>query len=483
MDFRLWAGRSWTPLDWHMKGRLCGVVAPAELPRADGAPVVDRASATDLAFLAMDSGPVGEQIGVILRFEGATGLEIVDVRRLIAQRIAAVPRLRQRLAGVPLGCGPPIWLDHNTFDVAEHVRSVRCPDPGDERALLDVAVALIAAPLTRSAPLWSAILVTGLARGDAALVVVLHHVLADGVGGLGVLAHLVDQAPSPPEVVFPRQRPSLRLLALDATRDKWRGVRRGVGTLRLLRISTSAAGGLWPSPAARCSLLHRTGTRVRLDVASVDYAALRTAAHRHGATVNDVLLVAVAGALRRVLLDRGESLDSFAIAVPVSIRAADSPAFGNMVSPALVSVPAVGRLADRLRQVHCDMYVRKITAPPPIALLGWLFRPFAALGGYRWYMGRQRRFYTLVSYVRGPAEQVHFGGYPIAAAIPVAVGGMGNVTVYFEVFSYAGTLTVTAISDPDHFPDPQNLTVALRDEFALVTSSPGITDANSSSKR
>ena len=57
------------------------------------------------------------------------------------------------------------------------------------------------------------------------------------------------------------------------------------------------------------------------------------------------------------------------------------------------------------------------------------------------------------------------------------------MTVYFEVFSYAGTLTVTVISDPDHFPDPQNLTAALRDEFALVTSSPGITDANSSSTR
>jgi diacylglycerol O-acyltransferase / wax synthase len=86
-------------------------------------------------------------------------------------------------------------------------------------------------------------------------------------------------------------------------------------------------------------------------------------------------------------------------------------------------------------------------------------------------MGHQRRFHTLVSYVRGPVEQVDFGGYPIAAAIPVAVGGMGNVTVYFEVLSYVGTLTVTAISDPDHFPDPQNLTAALGDEFGFVTSS------------
>jgi diacylglycerol O-acyltransferase / wax synthase len=429
----------------------------------------------------MDSGPVGEQIGVILRFEEPTGLEVVDVRRLIARRIAAVPRLRQRLVGVPFGCGRPIWVDHNAFDIADHVGSVRCPEPGDDRALMDAAVALVAAPLPRSAPLWSATLVTGLSRGGAALVVVLHHVLADGVGGLGVLAGLVDQAPSPPEVAFPRPRPSVLLLAVDAMCDKWRGVRRGIETLRLLRISTAASGGLRPAPAARCSLIHRTGTRVRLDVVSADHAALRSAAHSHGATVNDALLVAVSGALHRVLLDRGESLDSFAIAIPVSIRAADSPAFGNMVSPSLVSVPAVGLPADRLRRVHCEMSARKATAPPPIALLGWLFRRLAALGGYRWYMGHQRRFHTLVSYVHGPVEQVDFGGYPIAAAIPVAVGGMGNVTVYFEVLSYAGTLTVTVISDPDHFPDPQNLTAALRDELGLVASS--TTSSTPASKR
>ena len=53
-----------------------------------------------------------------------------------------MPRLRQRLVGVPFGGGRPIWVDHNAFDIAEHVRSVRCPEPGDERALLDAAAAL-----------------------------------------------------------------------------------------------------------------------------------------------------------------------------------------------------------------------------------------------------------------------------------------------------------------------------------------------------
>lgn len=433
------------------------------------AAAIDRTSATDLAFLAMDRGPVAEQIGVILRLAG-NSLDVVDVRRLIGDRIAAVPRLRQRLTRVPPGCGRPIWLDDRAFGIAEHVRSVRCPEPGDQRALLDAAVALIGEPLARSAPLWSAAFVTGLADGGAALVVVLHHVLADGIGGLGVLAHLVDESPSPPDVVFPRPRPSVRLLALDAMREKWCGLRRGIQTLGMLQASMAAVGGLSAPPATRCSLNQQTGTRVRLDVASVDHAVLRAAAHRCGATVNDSLLVAVSAALRKVLLDRGESLDSFAVTIPVSIRAADSPTFGNMVSPAVINVPAVGPPDDRLRHVHSNMLSHKATTPAPIALLGPLFRLLAAVGGFRWYMRHQRRFHTLVSYVRGPTEPVHFGGHLITAAIPVALGGMGNVAVYFEALSYAGTLTVSAISDLEHFPLPEKLTAALRDELAQLMS-------------
>ncbi|MCX2929124.1 WS/DGAT domain-containing protein [Mycobacterium sp. CVI_P3] len=438
-----------------------------------GAPTVDRASAADLAFLAMDSGPIAEQTGVILRLADAAEVDLSEVRRLIGERIAAVPRLRQRLTAVPLGCGRPIWLDDAGFDIANHVRAIRCREPGDERALLDTAADLITSPLPRHVPLWSAVLVTELAGGETALVVVLHHALADGVGGLGLLAHLVDRTPDSDsaDVAFPLPRPAIRSLAADAIRDKWRAVRRCGETVRWLRSSVTAAGGLRPSPAARCALLQPTGNRVRLDVVSVDHVVLRAAAHRHGATVNDALLVAISAALRTTLLDRGESLGSFVVAVPVSIRAADSPAFGNMVTPALVTVPAVGDIADRLHRVSRATSSLEVTAPPLIALLGPIFRRFAAWGGYRWYMRRQRRLHSLVSYLRGPADQARFSGHPITAAIPVAVGAMGNVTIFFEALSYAGTLTITAITDPDHFPAPERLAAALRDELQLVMSS------------
>ena len=55
---------------------------------------------------------------------------------------------------------------------------------------------------------------------------------------------------------------------------------------------------------------------------------------------------------------------------------------------------------------------------------------------------------------------------------PGRVGPGGNIPVYFEVLSYAGTLTVTAIADPDHFPDLDTLTDALRDELDLIIRHP-----------
>lgn len=75
-------------------------------------------------------------------------------------------------------------------------------------------------------------------------------------------------------------------------------------------------------------------------------------------------------------------------------------------------------------------------------------------GGYRWYMNHQRRFHTLVSHVRGLAEPVTFAGAEVTSAIPAGVAEGGNITVYFEALSYAGTLT--AITDPRPLPRPRH---------------------------
>ena len=74
-----------------------------------------------------------------------------------------------------------------------------------------------------------------------------------------------------------------------------------------------------------------------------------------------------------------------------------------------------------------------------------------------------------MSHVRGPVEQVSFGGCPVTSVIPVATGSSGNISAYFDVLSYAGTLTITVIADPGNFACPGALTEGLRTELGLIT--------------
>ena len=180
-------------------------------------------------------------------------------------------------------------------------------------------------------------LVTGLADDAAALIFVLHHVLADGIGGLAVLARLVDQPHRPAEPLpnnFPAPAPSWAMLVADARGERRAALSRLGRTILGLRTSLSGAGG-WHAPAAApCSLIARTGPGRRLAVAHADLGALRKAAHRQNGTVNDALLAAVAGALGALLQRRGERVGTLRVTVPVAARKAPTGAVqGNEVVP------------------------------------------------------------------------------------------------------------------------------------------------------
>jgi diacylglycerol O-acyltransferase / wax synthase len=180
----------------------------------------------------------------------------------------------------------------------------------------------------------------------------------------------------------------------------------------------------------------------------------------------------VGGALGRVLAGRGEPVGALAVAVPVAGRRSTRPArLGNEVAPLVVDVPVTGDPVHRLGKVHDAVCAHReeATGPPPIAVLGPVFRAMAALGGYRWYMNHQHRLHTLVSYVRGPEQPLAFAGATVTRVVPMAVAEAGNVTVNFVALSYAGTLTVTAVADPDHFPDLASLAEGVRAELALLT--------------
>jgi hypothetical protein len=259
---------------------------------------IERATPSDLVMLAMDrKGGTPEQIGAVLVLDARPGTDAAAVEHAVADRIRRIPRLRQRLVRVPPGCGRPVWVD-DPDDPTRHIRRLRCAAPGDEQALLDLAAEIITDPLPRTRPLWSATVVTGLTRGHVGLIIVLHHVVADGISGLAVLQ--------------------------------------------------------------------------RLAAVRTDLAGLRAAAHRHGGTVNDAVLTAVAGALRTLLAQRGEHVEQFRIGLMVARQRSTSvEALGNTATPLLVGVPAgadpgacVAAIAGTVRTLRASA-----TEPPPIALV------------------------------------------------------------------------------------------------------------------
>ncbi len=96
----------------------------------------------------------------------------------------------------PFRLGPPRWSVEETFDIDFHLRRIRLPEPGTERALLNVLQPIATAGFDRARPLWEFTLIEGLVGADgtenAAFAMKVHHSVTDGVGGMALLAHLVD---------------------------------------------------------------------------------------------------------------------------------------------------------------------------------------------------------------------------------------------------------------------------------------------------
>jgi WS/DGAT/MGAT family acyltransferase len=309
------------------------------------------------------------------------------------------------------------------------------------------------------------------------------HVLADGVAGLAVLGQLVDQAAETAQARadrFPAPAPRARELAADAWRGRLRragragpGARQARG-LRQIRAGMAELGGSRP-PRRRpaTSLNQPVGPRRRLDVIAVDLAGVRDLGHAHGGTVNDVVLAAVAGALRTLLAARGEQLGEVTITVPVAARrAATGGELGNQIGIMTVTVPASGDFGTRVTRTAEITRERKSGARgASAALFVPAFLLLARIGLLRWFARHQRVVQTFVTNLHGPEDPLTFGGAAVRAIIPIP-STTGNVTVTFAAASYAGTLRITILSDPSRMPDAAALAAALRHELSAPLIAP-----------
>jgi diacylglycerol O-acyltransferase / wax synthase len=432
-----------------------------------------RLSVQDAGFLYLEHAGLPQHVAILAVAEGRPlddpdgRLRVDAVRQQFAGPLELVPRLRQRVLWPRVGQGLPLWVDDPGFDLANHVRTVQVPAPGGERELLGLCDELCLRLLDRARPLWELWLVTGLDQGRVGLVLKLHHSLADGLAAVQIAGLLLDgtaDAPNPaPPPWQPRPAPSGSALLADNLR--WRNAALAAALMRLRHPSRLAAQARTLAGAAqmaaggrrhqRRSVLRRpVGGRRRLAVVRAGLAEVKAVAHAQGATVNDLLLAAVTGGLRELLLAQGTPTDGLTLyaSVPVALRAgADTAALGNQVGLMVVPLP-VGESdpAQRLQLITRATTERK-RRPERLASL----RPVGSLTILRAlnrYSRHQRIVDLFVTNVPGPQRPLYVLGARLVEAFPV-VQVAGNVPLSVAVLSYAGQLNIGIQSDPDGLPD------------------------------
>jgi diacylglycerol O-acyltransferase / wax synthase len=431
---------------------------------------IDRVGADDVMSLVSDRDDPPLQVGVMLLLDVRKGLDPVRLKELLRHRLAAVPRLRQRLINVPVGCGRPVWVDYPEFRIEDHFAAVLRAAPTDEEAVLSIAADLLTTRLPRDRPLWAARLVTGVGHHQAALLVVFHHVLADGVAGLTLLASLVDGVVATADFGFPRPAPSVAGLALDAVRDRFRSLVRLPAAATRLGAAFTELGPALRTRAVPCSLNRPTGPRRQFLIVRSDLSPILDLAHENAATVNDLLLSAITNALHRLLAERGEQLPTLVVSIPVSSRGqANVHELGNRSGVVPLLLPATGAFPARLAAIASITRAAKShQRGASTAVLGPVFRLLAKLGLYQRFINHQRRIHTFVSNIKGPSAPLTLLGCPITDLVPLSVAP-GNVTVSFTVLSYNRSLVITIAADPDTCPDLDHLHQELQHQLDIFT--------------
>jgi WS/DGAT/MGAT family acyltransferase len=268
-----------------------------------------------------------------------------------------VPGWRHRLVSPPLNLSNPRWIVDPDFDLTFHVRWIGAPRGGSFAAVLDYARASTMHGLDRDRPLWSVTVVEGLEGGRAAVIIKLHHVLIDGLGGIGLLPLVVDLQPEPPDLgEMPREpeyRPmSSRELVLDALTsngEKWWGFTRTAGDTLVRSVPSAlrhplgaraavernvrALARLLKPPSRPASPL-MTGRRgwSRFVGLTADLGLLKSVSRSHDVSVNDLFLGIVGYGFARYHEELGAPVDGLRTQIAVSTRKPGDSSHGNHVA-------------------------------------------------------------------------------------------------------------------------------------------------------
>lgn len=439
----------------------------------------ERLTSLDASFLYLESPAVHMHVAGVSVFDPREDgpLTYDDVQAVVEARLQLAPRLRQRVEPVPFGLARPVWVDDDRFDLDFHLRRAAIPSPGGRFQLERAVGRVLSRPLDRSKPLWELYVFEGLAERRTAVLLKMHHALADGISGMTIASALFDLAPDaasgpPPTPWTPSERPTRDELLRDAARDlvlhPLEAFGHAVGTpaRTLAALAETLSGvrdvvGMGAPPAGPFDT--EIGPARRFAMAEASFERIREIKRALGGTVNDVVLTAAAGGLHELLEHRGERTRgrTLRVMVPVSVRSkAEQGDVGNRVAPAFVDVP-VGPLRARSRLQR----VRRATAQLKGSAMALSADSIIGLGAYSppalhamaaRLASRGRWFNLVVSNVPAPQVPLYLAGAPLVASYPaMPLGERAGLSI--ACTSLAGTMAFGLTADWDAVPDVEVL--------------------------
>jgi len=420
---------------------------------------------------------------------------------VVVDRIVAnIPRLHQRVVDQQPGVAPPRWADDPHVDIDYHYHWARLPGRRvSRRDVLDHAQRLGARSFDKDRPLWELCVVEGLPGKRAAFVMKVHHAIADGLGLVQLLQHMVelerDPEPSdeptasvsvPPEVAD-RFRieapvwaiPGARSVAHRIASEAKTGARLGKASLKtatdllrdprgtieqLGRTTGSIARVVKPATAPLSTLMHDRSINTYFDAVSVPFPAFKAAARVAEGTLNDVFVAVTLDALKRFHEAGGRPCSEVRMNMPISVRGGEgSNNFDNQFVPARMILPLsdVGP-TERISEVR--ELLRSARAEPALPHVNDIsgviarFGPSAAVS----ILGAMLKGVDITtSNVPGPPFPVFMAGARVDEFY--AFGPLAGAAINITLFSYDGTVHLGVNSDRAAVGDHDLFIRCLRD--------------------
>jgi WS/DGAT/MGAT family acyltransferase len=455
----------------------------------------------------MAKKPVSSVDTAWLRMEDPTNLMMItgvmvfgapmDYERLkltVEERLLQFDRFRQRV--VVTTTGRYCWEDDPDFDLSYHLPRAKLPAPGDQATLQELTSLLASTQLDHNKPLWQVHLIEEYGDG-CALICRLHHCIGDGLALVHVLLSLTDAEPDAPWPVFlPTGKHRSRRRRLDTILQPPRAMLKS--TCRLTGALTEQCQEIRADPSRAADLV-RTGGRASYALgrlaaywpdpktifkgslsvgkqtawsAPIPIGDIKAVGKDLGGTINDVLLTAMSGALRRYLQSRNQKVDhlNFRAVVPVNLRKpGKEEELGNKFGLVFLSLPiGIADPQQRLQELKRRMDALKGSLEAPVAFgilttIGASPEPIQELVVK--FFGSKGT--GVMTNVVGPQEELYLAGAPLESLM-FWVPQSGRLGLGVSILSYNDQVWMGVITDRGLVPDPEKIIGGFEAEFTAL---------------